>query len=757
MRSCVTIAAGTMLVLALRHAQALTLCADGKTDYVIVLGRDAIAPEETAARELQGHLQSVTGARLPIHKEGDVPPGAGQIVVGPSAAFRSALGGVDMNALGRDGIVMKTVGGNLYLAGGRPRGTLYAVYTFLEDVVGCRWWSSKESHVPKRPTLDVPTLDVVYAPKLQYREAFYRDAFDGVFAARCKCNGHFERVTPEYGGHYRLLGWCHTFNQLLPPEKYFGAHPEWYSEINGKRVAERSQLCLTNEEMRKELTKNALEWIRKEPDAGMISIAQNDWNGACECANCCAVVEREGAQSGMLVEFVNKVAGDIEREFPGFLVETLAYQYTRQPPKHVAPRRNVVVRLCTIECSYAEPLASGPQNEKFRRDIEGWSAVAPQLYIWDYVTNFANYILPHPNLRVLAPNIRFFVSHNAIGLFEQGDSGSTCGDFVEMRAWALAHLMWDPSRDEKALLREFREGYYGPAAAPLQEYLDVIHDSAARAGVFLRCYMPDTSAWMTLDDLNRATELFDEAAKRVEGDPILKMRVRRARMPLDHAWLQRYHSLRRIARMRGKPFLGPADPVALYDDFVKSAHAFQLGQYAEGRRFAEYEAGLRARFRPIGPPPKPCEGLPEEDWVDAQDGEFTLHNLGTWVTIADDEKASDRKAARMPGGHTQWAVQLPISGDFAGTGPWRCYVVARCQAKAAKGHAFQLGLYDTHARKAVAGLRETIEHAADGEYRTYDLGAHALKGGMYVWVAPCGNGDAVEAVYVDRVYFMQER
>ena len=39
-------------------------------------------------------------------------------------------------------------------------------------------------------------------------------------------------------------------------------------------------MCLTNEEMRKELVKNALEWIKQEPDAGIISISQNDWLGA---------------------------------------------------------------------------------------------------------------------------------------------------------------------------------------------------------------------------------------------------------------------------------------------------------------------------------------------------------------------------------------------------------------------------------------------------------------------------------------------
>ena len=102
---------------------------------------------------------------------------------------------------------------------------------------------------------------------------------------------------------------------------------------------------------------------------------------------------------------------------------------------------------------------------KFREDIEGWSKIAPQLYVWDYVTNFSNYILPHPNMRALAPNLRFFADHNVIGMFEQGDVGSPIGDFVRLRAWLLAHLMWNPDRDDKALIPRIPRRLLRPGGA----------------------------------------------------------------------------------------------------------------------------------------------------------------------------------------------------------------------------------------------------------------------------------------------------
>ncbi len=733
----------------------LQLSVDATTSYVITLSDDAIPAERTAASELQHYLGRVTGATFTVLPEDEVPADAPQIVVGPSARFRGAFPFLDTTSLPGDSIFIKTKGQQLYLAGGRPRGTLYAVYSFLEDAVGCRWWTSTEEYVPVAPSLVIPPLDVAYTPKLLYREAFYRDAFDGVFAARLKCNGHFEKIPPEYGGHYSILGWCHTFYQLLPPEKYFAEHPDWYSEIDGKRICDRAQLCLTNEAMRAELTRNALEWIRKDPSAGIISISQNDWHGRCQCAACKAVEAEEEAPSGLLIRFVNAVAEDIEREFPDMWVETLAYQYTRSAPKLARPGKNVIVRLCTIECSFCQPLETGPQNEAFRRDIDAWSAVAPQLYIWDYVTNFSQSLLPHPNLRVLAPNIRFFVERNAIGLFEQGDAGCACGDFVALRAWVLAHLMWNPSRDPNTLVSEFLQGYYGSAAEPLREYLDLVHAAIEKSGAKLPCYLPDTSTWLTLEDLNKATALFDAAGRKTSEDAVLSDRVRKARMVLDYAWLNRHPALSRQARLQEIPYLGPTDPAAFCEAFIQAAERFDIGNYREGGAFKDLLPALRSRCHPPAQPPAECAGKAERDWVDIQDNEFQLHNPDTWAAIVDDAKASDGKTARMPADHTQWAVQYSVPRELSDLGPLQCFVVVRAEARTASGAAFTLGIYAPGQKAGLAQKAVSIEDSADGAYHSIDLGRQSIPPGAYVWIAPCNNPDQMEAVYIDRIFFIR--
>ena len=758
MNAWLLVLASLVCVACVTPGLALTLARDGHTQYCLVVDPAAAAPEQTAARDLQECLQQVTGATFAIRTTGEVAENAPQIVVGPSARLRALVPDVDWEALGHDGIVIRTVGNKLLLAGGQHRGTLYAVNTFLEDPVGCRWWTSTEADLPQRPTLEVGELNTVYTPALQYRESFFRDAFEGVFATRLKCNGHFEQIPAERGGHYELIGWCHTFYPLLPPERYFAEHPEWYSEINGVRTADGGQICLTNDEARRELTRNVLARIRENPGAGMISVAQNDWGGRCQCDKCRALEDEEGSPSGPLLHFVNGVAEEVEREFPGFLVETLAYQYTRRAPLHVRPRDNVVVRLCSIECDFSQPLAS-EANADFRDDLAAWGAVAPKLYIWNYVVNFANFLDPHPNMRSWGDDIRTLVDHGAISIFEQGDGWGRGGDFDELRAWVLAHLMWDPSRDTQATIREFLNGYYGAAGPALERYLDVLHDSAAEQGTRLGCFNGDTGTWLPLEAANRATEALNKARAAVADQEPYASRVRKAGLSLDHVWLRRYWHLRRAAEASGTPFLGPADPAAAFDAYAQAMTDFGIEYHGEGPRVADYLPVLQSLAAPRGAAevPELCRNLAPEDWLDIQQAEFQLAGLGQWVTIEDDPLASDGVAARMPGNHVQWAVQWhPWTELLQIGGRWHWYAVVRVEATEQEGPAFTAGVYDARANQGLSQVQGTLAEAGDGEYHTVDLGAHDLQDGQYAWVAPPGDAGAVPSVSVDRFFLVRE-
>ncbi|MBN1806293.1 MAG: DUF4838 domain-containing protein [Sedimentisphaerales bacterium] len=548
---------------------------------VIVIAEDASKPEQHAAAELAGFLEQITGAEFEIVS----PPAANgpRLLVGTEAA-KLAKSDISYEKLGTDGIIIRSVDKDLILTGGHPRGTLYAVYTFLEDELGCRWWSSTESTIPNKPTLKVVNLDIHYVPALEYREPFWFDAFDGNWAVRNKSNGNRPNLDEKHGGKHIYQGFVHTFYSLIPPKKYFKEHPEWFSEIKGKRTHKHAQLCLTNEEMRKELVKNLKADLRKNPDATIASVSQNDWHGNCQCEKCSVIEKEEGSPAGLMLRFVNSVADDIKDEFPNVAISTLAYQYTRKPPKYVKPRDNVIVRLCSIECSFSKLLAD-ERNKKFRDDIVGWSKISNRLYIWDYTTNFRHHIMPHPNLRVLGPNIKFFVNHNVKGIFEQGAYTTNGAEMAELRAWVLAKLLWNPKLDGQQLIDEFIDGYYGSAAEHIRDYLNVTHNAVEQSEDWLGCFEKNTAKFLSFETLSKGWTHLKAAEKTVQNNPELRFRVQVAQLPVMYTFMIRWNEMRKKAKQSGSDWPMQHSIQDTFDEFMKIArqkNITRLNEWNEG-------------------------------------------------------------------------------------------------------------------------------------------------------------------------------
>ena len=551
----------------------------GEPQLAIVVSDNATPAEKHAAQELASFLKQITGADFAVKPS--APNDEPRLLVGPDAA-KLADPSFSTEGLGAEGLIIRIVGKDLILAGGRPRGTLYAVYTFLEDHVGCRWWAPGADFIPRKPMPVLDKLNVRYVPPLEYREPFWFSGFDGDWGARNKSNGATPRLEEKHGGKHVIQGFVHTFNGLIPPAKYFKEHPEWFSEIQGKRVQEHSQLCLTNEQMRAELVKNLKDQLRKNPAATMASVSQNDWINNCQCPGCAAVDKEEGSPAGSMIRFVNAVAEEIEKEFPNVAISTLAYQYTRKPPLKVRPRPNVVVWLCSIECSFSKPLTD-EINADFRRDIEGWSKICKRLYVWDYTTNFAHYVLPHPNLNVLGPNVKFFADHNVVGLFEQGAYHTNGAEMMELRAWVLAKMLWNPSLDANKLIAEFLAGYYGPAAPHIRAYLDVIHRSVAASGDKLGCFSPPDAKFLSIQTLTDGWEHLQVAKQAAAADDALLLRVQTAQLPVLYTFIIQWDRLRKEAEAANANWPAADTQQPVYDQFMTTAQQIKITHVAEGR------------------------------------------------------------------------------------------------------------------------------------------------------------------------------
>ncbi len=338
------LAVAVMLFLVLPPActedSTMTIAQNGESRAVIVVAENATQAERHAADELRRFLGEVTGAKFEVVQTAD--GGTNAVFVGPDAAGLR-IPDFSTDGLGSDGILMRTVGNDLVLAGGRPRGTLYAVYTFLEDEVGCRWWAPGESTIPHKPTLTVSPLEVRHVPRIEYREPYWGvHLADGDWCVRNKVNGGRAQTDAQRGGSITESGSVHSFYVDIPPDQYFDDHPEWFSQINGERTSSNAQLCMTNEGLIQEYSRILKERIRNRPEINSVWVSQNDWGGWCECADCSEINDREGTPAGALIHFVNAIAEEIEKERPDVAINTLAYDWSQPPPKNIIPRSNVV-------------------------------------------------------------------------------------------------------------------------------------------------------------------------------------------------------------------------------------------------------------------------------------------------------------------------------------------------------------------------------------------------------------------------------
>ena len=356
-------------------ANDIKLTAAGKSDYTLVLSNDASASEKHAAQEFQKFLREISGAELPVMTEGQTLPER-MIVIGDGKTLRSLNASIDLEALGDEGFAIKSVGPHLVIVGGRLRGTMYGVYTFLEEVIGCRWYTSNVSYIPKSPTLTIKPLDIVQKPDFEYREPFYTDAWDPDWAARNKANGNHTRLDETRGGKISYMPFVHSFDSLVPKAEYFEKHPEYFSLIDGVRKGGpwEGQLCLTNPEVQQIALKTVMRWMDENPNATIFSVSQNDNVAYCRCEKCAAVDAEEGSPSGLLLRFVNAIAAEAAQKHPGKLVDTLAYQYTEKPPKITKPLPNVRIRLCPISNCEHHPYEQRccPANAAFVDNLAGW-------------------------------------------------------------------------------------------------------------------------------------------------------------------------------------------------------------------------------------------------------------------------------------------------------------------------------------------------------------------------------------------------
>jgi hypothetical protein len=588
-----------------RSAARITLAQGGKSTYSICLAADASPSEKRGAAELQKFLAEMSGARLPIVTDAENTTGD-LLLVGRSKITDRLKLNIPFDKLGREGFALKTSGRNLVIAGGRQRGTMYGVYAFL-DRLGCRWFTPDVSRIPKLDTLSIAPLDVTEVPAFEYREPGNAAEGDRDWATRNRINGARAAVDESTGGKIQYYPFVHTFYQLVPPDKYFKEHPEYFSLVDGKRSIEikfvpgspgsrPTQLCLTNPDVLRIATATVLDWMNRHPEADFYSVSATDSEGWCECENCRRVEEEEGGvHVGPILRFVNSIAEAVEKQHPDKLIDTLGYWWHEAPPK-TRPRRNVRIRFCPITACQAHPFERCPHNQNVMNNLRGWAKLSNQLYVWHYTINFQHSLLPFPDFDELAADIPMYKRNGVVGIFLQGGQRAG-GALTELRSYVMARLMWDTKTDVKRAIDEFQTAYYGEKAAQfMAAYFDLLHrqvrmppNGEGRHMWFKR------SPYISEQASAEASKLLDQAEAAAPDDAV-RRRVRKERLSIEYLEVLRAQTF----SVRGATYT-PADLDALrarFQAFMKEARTFGMNSFGEGGSADAAEKDFAARIKP---------------------------------------------------------------------------------------------------------------------------------------------------------------
>ena len=570
-------------------SHALHLAAGGRTSYRIVVGAGADGSTRAVAADMAGLLGRMTGATFAIVSD-ETAPSDFEIVLGHDNARIEALGLEQMTRGFASGeYAIRTVGQRLVIGGAPPRGTINGIYGFLQDHLGCRWFTPGCTVVPRHETVRLGAIDDTQKPSIRWRSAGWSAAYhpDWFFRNRLSesMDGSGRIENDPRGG--TVMNNAPPHFMLAINRDVLKSHPQYMGERDGKRKfasqAASQVYCLTNDGLADHVARWLSGVVPDRPGPRRINIGLGDTADSCQCSACRAAHEKLGT-TGTYITFVNKVAERIAVEHPNTLLDALAYFHTNEPGP-VKPHPIVRVMWASVQpCTghaFDEPNCAVNARLKPLENLAQWRRDATTLHTWYYLYRVTHW-LPAPGLFAMARTMKSFseVGIDAFFLSSAGvdrtrrNAATNDGDLAvaaygnaprngyfttpvsleHVRAYIAVRLMWDADFDVAAGIREFCEVYYGPAVKQMVRYVTAVESSDSYDQTIESTMIDDPgvhshylwSARMSSKAVEALSALLVEALGEVADEPVHRRRVQMAQMTMDAAvlaYLPRDHML----------------------------------------------------------------------------------------------------------------------------------------------------------------------------------------------------------------------
>jgi hypothetical protein len=444
------------------------------------ISADAAHPTAAlAARELREYLEKIAGKPAPIPAQS--APGGMRFVL-------------DYASEENDGFTWQFDGREIRLHGNNPRGLLYAVYSFLEQL-GCVWFApgGAGQSIPHGTRFNLPE-GVSEAPALPGRcliighQAFADDAADWViWAARNRLNTIFFHTTtgalalgavPEH--QYQALkpvflplmqerGMTlehggHGLTELLPRER-FSDLPQAFIERDGKRTPVYN-FCPSSEAGLQIIRANAAAHFRAHPEVDVFHLWGDDIHGGgwCRCQKCAP-----WSASEQLLMAINAVADELAQINPQAQISFIAYHDTESVPGKVTPRANVHMLWAPRMRCYGHPVdeehcrVNVPQYTRTLQDQVNHfrqSGGAPAR-VFEYYLDAVLFKSVLPPLPGVLQRDAAFYSAAGVHTLQALMTGDYAWTAPQLNAWLFGKLTWNPRQDVDALITQFSTAAYG--------------------------------------------------------------------------------------------------------------------------------------------------------------------------------------------------------------------------------------------------------------------------------------------------------
>lgn len=536
---------------------------------------NAIIPEKTAYQEINHYLKR-------IFKKTAVASAkkSNKIIIGYHKDIFKVFTEQELKTLGEEDYRIRSDrAGNIYIVGGRPRGTLFGVYHFLDELLGVHWYTPEFEHVPEYQEIILPDLNLYERPAFSYRKrptsfGLYKKTYGAADPAWCARNRFNDigysfsaksKITMKDLDFYGLPVFyappsaCHTMPILFPPMVIFKDHPDWIAMKNGKRELHKKTqhigYCLSSKSLLDATIRMVRKTFRSYPAAKYISISEGDGSGSCECPDCTELVKKYGGhESALWLNFINQIADAVKDEFPDKLVGTLAYTHTAEPPENMKARDNVLIWVCAWSIWRGLPY-DDPRNDrgiKFMKMLKKWNDICRNVHVWDYMCVYSNLFCPIPDLRRNIDSLQAFRKTGTSGILEQGLNIPPYESGAPFKFWLYARAAWNPDGcNYEKLLKTFCTEYYGKKAGSyIYNYWIQMEQANLKQGF----YKIGMGGWLgnaphaKRENILRYDRLFKKALAE-EKDPVYLDHIKIAYIPVQLIILRNWKEWSRKGEM----------------------------------------------------------------------------------------------------------------------------------------------------------------------------------------------------------------